>query len=268
MLHRRLLEPVHPEALPFFRRAYCLALAAITLSELWRMGDRYALFAQYYGPIPPFETLRLALPPFALVVAAGVALIAALLLAAFGPERLVRPALAASLVLFLFFFGTVLGWAKPHVGSDRPSDHHTLHAYVLLLLLLASREQKGAWPLLAVRGALGIAYLGAAFSKLDDSGVRWLDGYNLQTILLEKFAVFPRLTLGAQLAQSHALCLAMSWATVAFELSFWTVLLWPRRSNARWVYAGIGLAFHLGTWLLMGIWQFVASFCAVYLVFF
>jgi hypothetical protein len=30
---------------------------------------------------------------------------------------------------------------------------------------------------------------------------------------------------------------------------------------------GSGLAFHAGTWLLMGIWQFCLSFCAVYFVF-
>lgn len=268
MLARRLAEPVHEKALPFFRRAYCIALALITLNELWRMGDRYTQFRHFYGPIPPFERLGLTLPPYALVVGSGVLLMLALLVAATGPPRVERLALGLSLVLFLFFFGTVLGWAKVHVASDRPSDHHTLHVYVLALLLLAPRDKPAAWPLLAVRAALGIAYLGAAYSKLDDSGFRWLDGYNLQTIFMEKYAVFPSLTLGASLAQLHGLCVIFSWATLAFELSFWTVLLWPSRSPARWAYVAVGVGFHAGTWVLMGIWQFVASFCAVYLVFF
>ncbi|MBK7862358.1 MAG: HTTM domain-containing protein [Archangiaceae bacterium] len=268
MLKARLLEPVHEQALPFFRRTYCVALAAITLSELWRMSDRYAVYSQYYGPIPPFAKLGVGLPPLPLAVAGGAALVVALLAAALGPARFERPALIAALLAYLFFFGTVLGWAKPHIGSDRPSDHHTLHVYVLVLLLVAPRGRAVAWPLLSVRAALAIAYLGAAYSKLDDSGFKWLDGYNLQTIFIEKYAMNPSLTLGAALGQSRTLCLIGSWLAIGFELSFWTVLLWPRRSKVRWVYVAAGLGFHLGTWVLMGIWQFVASFCAAYLVFF
>ncbi len=280
MLKRRLLEPTHPAAISFFRATYCFTLIAVTLNELWRMPDRYHLFPAYYGPIPPFLKVGLNLPDERLVIGAGILLCLTLAAAAMG--IMTRPALAASLVLFLFFFGTVLGWAKTHPTSDRPSDHHTIHVYLLALLLLSpgvgrfrvgkpwtvdANEVAPAWPLLAARAVLAITYLGAAYSKLDDSGLKWLDGYNLQTIFLEKYATLPGLGLGLEIAQHHTLCLLLSIGTLVFELGFVTVLLWPRRHPARWAYVVSGIAFHTSTWAMMGIWQFVASFCAAYLVF-
>jgi hypothetical protein len=119
----------------------------------------------------------------------------------------------------------------------------------------------------AIRAALAIFYFGSAFSKLHYVGLTWADGYNLQTSLLAKHDQFSSLPLGHWLAQHHGLCVAASWLTLAFELGFGTVLLWPRTHWTRWLYFGGGILFHVSTWLFMNIYQFLLSVCAVYLVF-
>lgn len=280
MLRRRLNEGAHPAAVSFFRATYCAAVAAVTLYELVGLPQRYEKFAQFWGPLPMFKALGLGLPSQSLVMAAGALLVVTLVLAAAGVFT--RPALWASVGLYLVFFGTTLGWMTQFPGSGRPSDHHTLHVWLLALLALSPGvgayrlgqrfdAEPGVsapgWPLLAARAVLGIAYLGAAYTKLSDTGLRWANGYNLQTTFLGKYATFPELEIAHWLGQHYAVCLVLSLATIGFELGFVTILLWPRRHPARWAYVAVGLGFHLATWLTMGIWQFLFSFCAAYLVF-
>jgi hypothetical protein len=277
-----------PGALSIFRLMYCLALVPITLGELSKVAVRYGPLAHVYSALPLHRALfGLQAPPKQWVLAAGWLLVVALVLAALGIAT--RAALGVCLALFVLFFGTMLGWCKPLPHLDGTACYHDVHAFVLGILLFSpgvsglrlsmkagwpprptwvrDEEPTVGWPLLFVRASLATFYFGSAVTKLRDIGPSWADGYNLQTVLLSRYDLFPQLRLGHWLAQHHSLCVGASIGTLAFELCFATVLLWPRTHWTRWLYLAAGLLFHVATWLLMNIDQFLLSMFAVYLVF-
>jgi hypothetical protein len=280
---RRLTATVDARALAWFRALYCTALAAITLVELYYLPARYGRLRVFYGPIQLVRAVGVTLPSRWITTLLGCILIAALLLAALG--RWVRATLGAALVSFVAFFAICEGWLRAYPTSPSVSLHHNLHPWVLLFLLVApgvgacrlvltprphwarERETVPAWPFYGVELALALAYFGACYAKLRDTGLSWADGYNLQTYLLERFSNRPRLLPALWLAQHHTLCLLLSVGSLALEGLFWTVLIWPLQSRVRWLYVAGGLSFHVMSWLTMDIWQFLFSYCAAYLVF-
>jgi hypothetical protein len=282
-LARPFTRHVPSSRLALFRVLYCTALIAITINQLAYTSQRYHGPKRiYYAPSPLLHTLGIGLPSARVTVALGVLLVIALALAAVGIRA--RLMLATSLVLFIGYYSIVVGWLRPFPTSTRVTFCHGLHPFVLLLLCVAPgingwrlglsrphlRRDDGyvpRWPLAAIELALGLSYFGAFYAKLQDTGLNWADGYNLQTCLLDHYSVMPSLTLGLLLAQHHSLCLILSVGSLMLEALFWTVVVWPPGHRARWLYVAAGLSFHVMTWVAMGIGQFLFSYCAAYLVF-
>jgi hypothetical protein len=109
------------------------------------------------------------------------------------------------------------------------------------------------WPLHLVFVELAAYYCLAGFSKLNDSGFAWADGYALQYYLLSMYT-----DTGRWLAGSLGLCRAFSWLVLAFELS--TPLGMFQRLRPLVLSAGV--LFNLGTWWFMNIlfWPTLALF--------
>ena len=81
------------------------------------------------------------------------------------------------------------------------------------------------WPLVTVQCLLAIAYADAAMSKMLLGGLSWFNGYTLQNYLL--FDGIRKGTWGVHVAPYRWVCVLMAVGAVAFEASFWLILI-PR----------------------------------------
>jgi hypothetical protein len=96
-------------------------------------------------------------------------------------------------------------------------------------------------------------YLVAAYSKLFASGWSWLSSTNIRGHLLvlnQALSEPPESSWGYALARHPALCGAVGWAGLAFELAFPLVLV---SGTARLVLLPAAFAFHLANSVLFRI---------------
>ncbi|HET9333858.1 MAG TPA: HTTM domain-containing protein [Gemmatimonadota bacterium] len=105
------------------------------------------------------------------------------------------------------------------------------------------------WPMRLQQILLSWSYVSNAVAKLTYGGVAWMNGYTLQQYLLTRSLDWES-PFGLWLAPRHGLCVAVSIATILYELAFPLVLLAPR---ARPVVLGLGVLFHLGIYLTLNV---------------
>jgi len=167
----------------------------------------------------------------------------------------------------LFALGT---WFFVSHAYSYGEEHHAEAILAIFLLLLAlspsgrrlsldavrRRRDAGApgtvgtavWPLKLVQLLLAWSYLSNGVAKLAFGGLEWMNGYTLQTYMLQD-ALKWDLPLGVWLAQHHALCVWLSVATIVFEMTF-VLAVFVRR--VRPAYLAGGAMLHLGIYLTMG----------------
>lgn len=114
--------------------------------------------------------------------------------------------------------------------------------------ILDARSAFARWPLVLTRWVFALIYLSGAYSKLRLSGLDWANGFTLQYYLIRDGLRF-NIDLGMQIAQYHWLAVALSWFALAFESTFFLVLLFPILG---WLYVPLGVGLHLGIYLTMG----------------
>jgi len=270
-----------------FRFLFCSILSFVHLTQMIRIQNLYENFFALYLAIPAFKHLGLGLPDKTLVVVAGVVLLCCLILSALG--LLTRYALTLSLPLFLFFYGTLLGFEKPSPYSSYVYHYNNINFFILLVLAAApgihayrlsdhfsfinlrarpqhTRESTYTWVRHTIVLLLGIAYFGAGYSKLATSGIGWLGATNLQTYILMKTMQEGSL-LGYWLAHQDALCAALSVGTLLFELGFVFVVPFTRVKWLRTAFILSGIGFHMGIALSMNILHFLPFMMLSYLIF-
>jgi hypothetical protein len=113
----------------------------------------------------------------------------------------------------------------------------------------AGTTDMAVWPLKLTQALLAWSYFSNAVAKLAYSGLDWMNGYTLQQSMLYSSVQWER-PLGLWLAQQHELCMALSIATIAFELAFPLALFVPR---SRPVLLLSAVAFHVGMYFTMNI---------------
>lgn len=116
------------------------------------------------------------------------------------------------------------------------------------------------WPLLLIRWLLALAYLSAAFHKLDVAGLDWMNGHTLQHYVLRDAERWDA-PLGLLLGQHLWLMVAASVVTLLWEGTFFLVLILPALA---WIYIPLGIGLHAGIWLTMraGFFTFMALYSA------
>jgi len=203
-----------------------------------------------YGPPPRFLGIVPLRPVTERVfIGAGIFFTAALVAAASNVGR--KPALTLALICFPIYFLPIL----PLAYIQRKVN---LIPLVLAISLFAQDRVLAAAKLL-----LALVYLSAGLEKLRAAGLRWIDGESLQSYLVEHYLYSGR-PQALFIAERGFLCRALSTLVLAWELSFWLVLVFPALT---WVYVVGGLLFHAGTSVAMRIHYWV-YFCPVYFVFF
>ena len=103
------------------------------------------------------------------------------------------------------------------------------------------------WPLLTVRWLFALIFFSAAASKLSASGLEWMNGYTLQHYLLQDSLRWGS-SLGLWLSRFHLPVVALSWATIVCEGTFFLVLIMPRLA---WFYVPLTAGMVFGFYLTM-----------------
>ena len=187
---------------------------------------------------------------FAIAVGAGVATLVGL-----------RTRTSAALLTLAIWF------LVSHDGSYGEIHHPDIVLSMFLLFLalsssgrrlsldaLLERRAEGptdrvVWPLRLTQVLLAWTYFSNGAAKLLYSGFDWMNGYTLQQSLLYSSLQWDR-PLGLRLAQHHDLCIALSVATIAFELLF-PLTLFVRRSRRALLVSGA--VFHIVLYFTMNI---------------
>jgi hypothetical protein len=170
--------------------------------------------------------------------------------------------------LVVFALGTWIFVAHLFSYGDR---HHTEALFCIFLLLLAfapsgerlsvdavvhRRRGQGPprtselalWPLKVMHVLLGLTYFSAGMSKMLHSGLRWMNGYTLQSHAFGD-ALQRGHPLGVWLAQQHTLAIVLSVATIGLELFFLISLFLPRLAPLFFLAA---LGFQVGLYVTAG----------------
>ena len=113
----------------------------------------------------------------------------------------------------------------------------------------AAVTNDAVWPLKLTQLLLAWSYFSNAVAKLIYSGMEWMNGYTLQQSLLRTSLEWDR-PLGLWFAQHHYLCVALSIATIAFELAF-PAAVFVRRARPLILLSGV--VFHVGLYWTMNI---------------
>lgn len=147
-----------------------------------------------------------------------------------------------------------------HEGSDS--------MYLIGLFALFAASVDPAEPRLRLAalgffcGQLLLAYFAAGLDKV--RAAAWRDGTLVMRALSDGAHRFE--PLGNLLVRRPALARGLSWYVILLELLFPLAVLLPQ--PAFWIFAALGLAFHGGVAVCMGLhgffWSFVAGYPAVY----
>jgi len=236
--------------------ALALVLQTLELLWLWRFWSdagiwRYAVLAPEHRLLgPPLRGLcALSLPARSFGVLLCVRLLAALALGAGYSSGLGPLLLFTQVAICVRFRGTFNG------GSD------TFSVVLLTGLTLAQLfpgsllAQKAALLYIAVQ--LSLTYFISGMAKLQHAD--WRSGRALANFLGSGRYGTPA---GLVRVFSGPLRLSLvSWLVLVFECCFPLAWSGPRTCLA---FIGLGLCFHLGTWLLFGLNRFVFAWAAAY----
>jgi hypothetical protein len=123
---------------------------------------------------------------------------------------------------------------------------------------LSALSRFAGWPILLVQWIFVLMYISAVLSKLVFRGPDWMNGFTLQAYLVMD-ALRWGSDLGLWIAQYHWLVFLMQWVTVIFQATFVLPVLFPR---LLWIYAPLGLFFHIGIYVLMRapFWHWIALY--------
>ena len=179
-----------------------------------------------------------------------------------------------SLIGFFLFHGYFYGYIRT---ADDPKVYHSANivCFILLIWLMAPKNSLWTaffwirnffkigknwkikyyftypkWPRLLVILTIGLAYFGSFYCKFMTSGFQWINGYTLQSVLLKAQHIKP-LSYGGWLAEQNF-----------YLIWFLNISVWLFQSTAfigmfikktRLIYAVMGIVFHVGVLLFMGI---------------
>ncbi len=118
-----------------------------------------------------------------------------------------------------------------------------------LASLLERTEADAGWAGRLILWLLSLVYLSAGLSKIGGGGWEWMNGFTVQTSVLQAGCFWGN-EAGMALAEQHGLSHALTWFTVGFETFFFLVLFRPRWAPA---FALVAASFHGGSMYTMSV---------------
>jgi hypothetical protein len=261
-LRQRLMRGVPPlsaPALSAFRLAVGLGLAAAVAVTNLEVVPREVQRAEDW--LARAELVRSVAASETAVTAVQRTLIAAFMLFAVGAAPRAMLALAAALLTL--FTSVMLTRASAHDWSLP-----TVTVWLLLVVpwhegfnVAQWRRWHGESPAIATRArglalwipglTIGLAFLAAAYAKLDTSGLDWITGGAVRYHFVEDGLGAP-LTWGVRIAQSDRASVLASLGAILVESSIWLVI-WFRRPAIRAGFGCMAAAILAGFYLFQGV---------------
>ncbi|MDX1904809.1 MAG: HTTM domain-containing protein, partial [Thermonemataceae bacterium] len=167
---------------------------------------------------------------------------------------------STAVILLLILQGFLYGFGK--------IDHtYTTWAYVSTIFLFLLQEKNksetnetNAWALRLMQVVIAMVYLQTGIEKLLIGGLNWFEPATMQTHLL----AHPT-TIGLFLANSELICVLMSIFVMVLEIGFPLILFYPKLKIPILL---MGLAFHTGTFVLLGVGGFPSLWWLIYIIWF
>jgi hypothetical protein len=166
-------------------------------------------------------------------------------------------------ILFSFLVAMVFTLLQAWIYSFEKLDHSfaplTYVLWLMPLVLHQTRKNQPQWALSLIRLIIGMVYLQAGLEKLLIGGVEWLAPDTFRNYLF----LHPTAA-GLWVAQYDWLCVVLSSVALLFQLSFISLVLWPK---LRWVLLSLGILFHTGTFVLMGVGGVINAWVWLYVLY-
>jgi hypothetical protein len=176
----------------------------------------------------------------------------------------IKPVLSAvvATVLFLLFQGWLFSFEKiDHAYS-------TLTYAALVMPFLVHEHEKAAklrqqtqagWPLQLICVCIAMVYFMAGLEKLLIAGIDWVNPESFRSYLY-----LHQAPAGLWVARSDVLCTIFPLFALLFQLGFVFILFCPRLKA---LILLSGIAFHIGTYLLLEIGWYINAWIMVYIFF-
>ncbi len=115
--------------------------------------------------------------------------------------------------------------------------------------LLSYSGNYAGWPVRFVQCLFPLIYLSAAVAKIayNHYSLDWANGFTLQYYLIQDH-IRKDVPLAWWASQFHVFILLAQYVVLLYQCTYWAVVPWPR---LRWIYLPLGLAFHLGNYLVL-----------------
>ncbi len=218
----------------------------IVLKELQQANE-------FYRPLLLFQLMHIPFPPLWLIAVLWIGLVAGCLCVLFRFQSVLFSLIVA--VLFILQQGWIYSFEK--------IDHaFALLTYVLVLMpfvLHQTQHNQPQWALVLIRLVIGMIYLQAGLEKLLVGGMKWLAPDTFRNYLY----LHPT-PAGLWVSQYDWLCVILPFFALAFQLSFICLVF---NSKMRWVLLPVGLLFHTGTYILMGVGGIINAWVWLYVVY-
>ncbi len=252
-----------------FMRAVCVALQLVWFGESLQSQLDKLEAPSFYQPQLIVQALMLAVPEEAL---RSVGYVTGLYWVTMAVGVFALLGLFTRVAMPAFALGTVLQIAGLYSYGEH---HHPEAAYAVFLVLMAmapcgralsvdswiarkrgkpasvwgpqATTRFAMWPMRTAQVFLAIAYFDAFLSKMIVGGVDWINGYTLQTYLLQDGVRWDR-PVGVWLAQSREIGILFAVGALAFEALFF-VILFKRFRMLTPVFLLVGTGMHLTIWL-------------------
>ncbi len=169
---------------------------------------------------------------------------------------------AIAILTFIYFQAVFFSFEKIDHG------YTTLNYAGLIMPFLLYQQKKNAnpessllpdWPLQLIKLSLSLCYLLAGLEKLFISKGAWLSPATFKSYLF-----LHQAPLGMQILKYPVLCAALPIAAIIFQLGFISVL-WNKK--LKWVFLPVGILFHIGTVVLLGISSILNPWIFMYIFF-
>ncbi len=233
-------------------RLYIAFMLFFTWDLAWDLTELQSASVFFYQPVFLHKLLHLGFPSTSLAFALLFVFYSTLILSYFNRHR--QYTFTIAFLLFIYFEGLLNGFQKIDHGLATFS-----YAGAGLVLVHFSKSSNSKWALSLTQLIVALCYFLAGLEKITTSGLSWISGETLQGYLIAHHS-----SAGLWLAQYPFLCQLVMLFTLFFQLGFMAMLF-----NKNWVVPIliIGIGFHWGTTIFLGINQFINPWIVVYLFF-
>lgn len=230
-----------------------------TYDWYWYLVD-FGKAAVFYKPILLLKLLGVPFP------SAEVSLILCILLVLSCMAVIFSFQMVLSSVIVAALFVLIQGW----INSFEKIDHTfaTLTYAIILMPFLLYQQQmanrhhssvQAGWPLQLIKLSISLVYFMAGLEKLLISGWHWLDKETFRSYIF-----LHQVPLGLWIAKSDFLSVLLPLFALVFQLSFISILFFPRLTA---IFLLAGIAFHMGTYLLLQVGWYFNAWVLVYIFF-